>query len=213
MSLLEILLALGMMGIIMTTLYATYSNSLSIIKSTRDKALESRRRMILYKIIETDLQNIFYPRNKKTQNFKAQKRSKGNDNADGLSFISVSSGLSHVSKVGNLRGIEYFVKEGGADATGRSLLALYKREKIGVDETPEKGGHISLLEGGIISFTVECAGSLGKIEWNRGWDNNISGKYPVAVKITIQFPMQNQPDQSRELIILGQVKQQKINAF
>lgn len=208
-TLVEILLALAIISIVMTTLYATFSNSLAIIKSTKDRALESRRRMILYKIIESDIQNIFYTRDKKKHFFKAQKRDSGNRHTDRVSFISLSSGLSRFSKVGDLREIGYFVKETGESPFGEPLFHLYRREQIGVDELPDKGGHISLLAKGIQSFSVECASALGKIEWIRGWDNKRRNKYPIGLKISIRFPVPNNPEAYEDLIVIGQIRQQK----
>lgn len=209
-SLMEILLALAIISIIMTTLYSTFSNSLSIIKNSTEIALDSRRRMILYRIIESDIQNTFYPKEWKRHFFRAKKKFIGDSNKDELQFITLSTGLSRISKVGDLREIGYFVKESGQTQYGNPVFNLYRREQIGLDEFPEKGGWISQIAKGVLSLTIECTASLGKqLRWQRSWDYKRFQRYPRGVRITVRFQSKNDPDAYNDLIIIGEIRQQR----
>lgn len=208
-SLIEILLALSLLAIVMSTMYTTYSNSLSIIKTTKEKALESRRRMILFRIIESDIQNIFYTRDWNRHNFELKKNYRGNASVDSINFITISPGLSRVSKVGDLREIGYFLKETDTTRDGRPLFTVYRREQIGVDNLPKKGGHISSLAEGVLSLTIECTGALGKVSWEKAWNYKTRRKYPLGVRFTLRFQSKNDPEGYNDLIIIGQVRQQR----
>lgn len=210
LSLIEILLAMAIISVVMITFYNSYSGTLTVIKNSISVAKENRKQTILYKIIENDLQNAYYPIDPQLRYFKVNRRDLGEKGADSLNFISLYEDLSRVSKSPNLREIGYFVKESNETLQGVALLRLYRREQFGIDKEPEKGGQTSLLFEKISSFKIECNFSESKIEWTRDCDYKSQNRYPYAVRALLSFPyLKDGYIQEEEMEVPVSIKQDK----
>jgi prepilin-type N-terminal cleavage/methylation domain-containing protein len=208
-TLIEILLAIAIVGVVMTTLYMSFGGSLTIIRNSTERAEQIRRIIVLQRIIQNDIQNINYPSKKKLRYFKITRQYNGDDPADRIDFVALLSQLSFFSATSPLREISYFLRPGGTTAQGVQLYKLYRREQLGIDDHPERGGSVSLLAEGVQSIKVEAAQELGSDKWQRKWDYRNKNSYPKGVRITIVVQRDNLPQAFRQVVAIGRVMQDK----
>ncbi len=210
LTLVEILLALSILSLVMVIFYSSYSGIMTTIKASSARATASRKQTILYRMLEGDIQNVYYPLDPNQRNFHVEKKSRGNHAVDSLHFISLADDLSRVSKTGPLREVSYHVRENGRNMLGQPLFDLYRREQIGVDKDLEIGGVSSLLVKDIIAFKVECAFTKDKVEWIRECNFKDKATYPAGVRLTLVFPFEQDGQiRERSIFIIGNIMQDK----
>lgn len=208
-TLIEILMAIAIVGVVMTTLYMSFGGSLTIIRNSTERAEQIRRIIVLQRIIQNDIQNINYPSQKKLRNFKITRKYNGNDPADRLDFIALLSQLSFFSATSPLREISYFIRPSQTSAQGVQLYNLYRREQLGIDDHPNKGGSVSLLAKRVKSLKIEASQDVGNDKWQRKWDHRDKNSYPKGVRITITVQRENVPKAFRQVVAIGKIMQDK----
>ncbi len=209
-GLFEILMAMSIVSVVMVTIYVSFSNSLTIIQSSTARALSARKHSILYKIVERDLQNIFYTQDNKLRYLLITENNRNADSAsDRIDFISIFPQMSSFAPNSTLREISYFLKEKGIGEHGEVLYRLVRREQFGVDQEPAKGGTLSILADDVLSLKIEATMGVARDKWERKWDYRLKNTYPKAIRVQIKFLKKNLPPGHEQIEVLGLLRQDK----
>ena len=173
-TLIEILIAVAIVSLILTIIYASYASSIDTMNYTREKmeAL-SMTRLILSRMSD-ELTSSFFSKDSEDVMFSGQEGK--------IDFISSShERIFKDSKEYDLSEIGYFTE---APEEGESLC-LWRRE----DRTPDD----DVLEGGEKEKLMEgLEGTEFKYydgeEWRLEWDSEEESGLPQAVRVTLKFP-------------------------
>jgi general secretion pathway protein J len=185
-TLLEILIAIFILGLVLTTVYASYSSTLKV---TRDIEYENG----IYKIARISLDRMIKDLSSLQLSgdsfiLRAEKNIIGKHKFDSLVFWSAAHlafGENDIS--GNSATISYFVKE---DEGGDSF-SLWRADILGTKPSPEKNTDSGfVLCQNLESLNLKFYDASGKETDN--WDSSSlsseqKGKAPVAIKIELSL--------------------------
>jgi general secretion pathway protein J len=168
-TLLEVLLALGISAIIMTTLYSAFFLSRKAVDAVDDSLLRLQESRALLDIMKREMESALYERVKPYTLFKLEDRDFYGKQASRVSFTSFSPLIPGLAK------IDYSVEEGN----GR--LVLKKRIGSAFARTGEPKS-IELMED-LESFTVEAR--YGE-KWVKTWDSAESNSMPEEIRVSVR---------------------------
>lgn len=180
---------------------------MAVIKNSSQRAYWSRKMSILYKIIERDLQNIFYTQDEKMRYFVLSQDSISESDRSRIDFISSFPQMSSFAPNSAIRELSYFLREGKINALGVPTYQLLRREQLGVDKEPNKGGSLTVLADQVLSLKIDV--SMGLNRWNDKWNYSLQKVYPTAVRVQIKFSNKEIPPDFRDMTIIGILKQDK----
>jgi prepilin-type N-terminal cleavage/methylation domain-containing protein len=181
-TLLEILLAVFILGIVVSTIYAAYSGTFSIVdRTTKEAEVYAMARIALERIVE-DLESIYIPEAPRGNNYGITTGDQVGDEAfTNLEFTSRAHlTFSEELKEDTIARIVYYVQEGETDA----VFALCRSDQPNPDSALGSGvyppGPI-LCEGLTdIVFTYYDAAGAFYDHWN-------SSDVPVMVTVQLSF--------------------------
>lgn len=99
--------------------------------------------------------------------------------------------------------VAYFLKRPSYDTPYRGHT-LFRRESRRVDDRPDRGGSIWPVVDGVKSFKLEYwddAKEIGGDAWQRSWDSDDNQLLPARVRITLEL---ERPDTRRTIRFVGQ---------
>ena len=183
-TLIEVLLAMSITAILVTSVYFSFSNLLS--GRAKIKAVTERERGIYFtlELIRNDLKNAYLTVNKGApeETHKTIFKSEDDDPVSHLTFAAIN----HVKMAAGVKQcdqteIEYY----GENIDGENVLM--RRESLWVDQDPERGGNVYPVLKGFKSIKFEYWHTTTK-EWVDHWNSesldNVNS-LPPKVKITM----------------------------
>lgn len=172
-TLLEVLLALALLGILAAALYGTY---FSLIKG-RDAAndgMEARRELrSTLDLLRREINSAVYSRNSKLLHFVVEDRDVFGKPASTLAFTAIAPPQAGGQTVSDQLDLKYEILE-----QGEKLILARRAKDLYHTAEPSRYPQMESLEG----FLVECR--TGD-KWVRSWDSTLNLGLPKAVRITI----------------------------
>lgn len=196
-TLVEILIAIFIFALVISTIYASYTGTFRIVGDTESQSeIYHMARVTLERIIE-DLESIYASDNTNPDEtkediydynlFLGEDRDIEGRSADRLSFISMANvDLGGQGKHYGVARLSYYAEkdtEGDGLVLYRSEIPIFKRE---VDFAEEKKGLILCEKLVSINFIYYA----GTDEETQEWDSSsgpLKGKIPSRVSITLEF--------------------------
>ncbi len=194
-TLLEILIAVFIFGVVLSTIYSSYVGTFRIVNETEYQAdIYSMARIALERMHE-DLESVYVPQNPEPAesdednvggaDFVGDDTEIDGRDADSLRFLSRAHILfSEKDQPSGTAEIEYYVKQSEEE----SYFVLYRSDTPELEEPPSKGtGGLVLCEKLLsIDFTYYDADG----ETHDNWDSTaeaFKGKIPSMVSISLEF--------------------------
>ena len=184
-TLVEILIAVAIVSLLLTIIYASYASSIDTMNYTREKmeAL-SMTRLILSRMSD-ELTSSFFSKDSEDVMFSGEEGK--------IDFISSShERIFKDSKEYDLVEIGYFTEAAEEGASGtesllvrRESLSLWRREDRTPDDDVLEGGKNEKLMEGLEG--VEFKDYDGE-EWYLEWDSEEEEGLPQAVEVILKFP-------------------------
>ena len=201
-TLLEVLIAISILAIIISTIFVSYTGTFRLIDDIEDQAeIYGMARIALNRMIE-DLECSYLPKlededenegeegavPKERLGFVGKDEEIKERSADSLSFLSRADILLHEDeKRSTLSGISYEVRE-SQDQEG---LTLYRRHR---PELAEESAALPLCDGLYsVNFTYYDADGVEHRNWDSK-DDDFEGAAPALVFILIEFINKSNPE-------------------
>jgi general secretion pathway protein J len=194
-TLLEILIAMFIFGIVLSTIYSSYVGTSTIIDETEYQADIYRMARVALERMYEDLESIYVPQNPEPEesdddnmtgaDFVGDDREIDGRDADSLRFVSRAHIVfSEEDQPSGTAEIEYYVEQNEEE----SHFVLYRSDTPEMEEPPSKGtGGLVLCEKLLsIDFTYYDADG-GEYD---NWDSTseaFEGKIPTRVSISLEF--------------------------
>lgn len=198
-TLLEILIAVFLSGIILSTIFVSYTGTFRIIEDTGSQTdVYAMARTAMERILE-DLGSVYVPQGKSDDTtgigrvpFTGSEKEIGGNRFTSLRFISTA----HLDFEKNQTfpepaEIAYFVRE----AAGEKMLALYRSDTPMQQSSPEEGSGGLLLCDGLSNFkcTYYDAGGIEQESWG-ATDKSSKEIIPAMVSIYLEFKNNSNPE-------------------
>jgi general secretion pathway protein J len=188
MTLIEVMIALGILAIIGTmiwTAFAQTSRNRKVIESSLDRYHQVT---VAFDKMASDLSMAHLSRNVNQNEKKSLTTEPGflgrNEDPDRLDFTSFAHIRRYLNaKEGDRCEVGYRVEE---DRENRGTYNLMRREAVVVDEDPEKGGKTTVLVEDVVEFDLEYydpAMDKWEKEWNTTEATGQAGRLPLQVRI------------------------------
>jgi general secretion pathway protein J len=201
-TLLEILVAIFIFVIVLSTIYASYTGTLRIVDETESQAEIYQMARIAFERMSEDLESLYIRQDalaspvgpaevddaEAPSEFKGELNELEGRSADTLRFLSRAHLVFGEQDLpSETAEITYYVEE---DVEGESFI-LYRRDRLQVDEEPEEsGGGLPLCEG---LFSVSFRYYDDKGEENDSWDSGEKG-FPRIVSLSLEFVNPSDPE-------------------
>ena len=197
-TLIEILLAIFIFAVAVSTIYASYSGTFRVIGMTESRAEVYRKaRIALQRIIE-DLESAYYSgQGTAPEDFLGiDEKIKGRD-ADTLRFISTAHLVfSEKENDSGKAVIEYKVLENETEGG----LSLYRYDMVDFNEEPEEdvGGFVLCDDLSAVRFTYFDSSGQAYDEWDAA-NEDFAGKsprerIPKMVSVNLEFKNDSRPE-------------------
>ena len=187
-TLLEVMVALGIMGMVMAVLYGLLDATLK----SRDK-LEREARAVrvgpdILDLIEADLRRAWVMDIAEDRVFLGESKTIDGEPADALSFLTTVD--STITRLVDEREVPSDVCETGyrlrRNANLPDVRELWRRQSFHVDEKPLEDGVYELLHDRVIAFQVRYFDDVDKhAEERTEWDASVRHRLPALVQIDL----------------------------
>ena len=201
-TLLEILLAMFIFSIVLSTLYAAYTGTFRNVDETESQADIYRMARIALERIAEDLESAYIPpwavvtesegTTPQSPAFVGQTAQISDRRADTLMFISRAHLVFDEEEVDTtVARISYDVRQSAED---EQVFVLYRSDIPGFDEQPEeRGGGLILCDGlHAVGFTYYDAEGRVHDGWNSS-NEEFKDRLPVMVSIVLEFVDKRSP--------------------
>ena len=191
LTLLEMLIAISIIGIIMAVVYGAYMSNVDAIQMSRQEAEITQKARIVFDRMGKDLASAFIGTGmgeEQEENllvFIGQDIETDGDPTDRLDFTS----LSHMPMGGagpwtDLCEVSYFLE---ADPEGAGFV-LFRRDDAYLDGNPVEGGPFFEIADGIKSFDMTFQDQGGEVyeNWN-SLEGEQKGRLPSLISIRLVF--------------------------
>ncbi len=193
-TLLEILIAMFIFGVVLTTIFASYTGTFRIIDETESQAdIYAMARTVMIRMQE-DLESIHFKETRSSESegssldlstFQGEnKEIKGRD-ADTLRFLSRAHLIfDEEDENPGVAEISYYVSENDIEDS----LALYRSDRPELEEPHEEGTGGLILCDGLFSINIIYHDADGEMREN--WDSSedeFKHKLPAMVSILLEF--------------------------
>ncbi|KPK30985.1 MAG: hypothetical protein AMK69_01875 [Nitrospira bacterium SG8_3] len=202
-TLLEILLAMVIFAIVLSTLYTAYTGTFRNMDETESQADIYRMARIALERIAEDLESAYIPpwalspeaggENLQPAPFVGADAQISDRSADTLLFFSRAHLVFDEEEVDTTIGrISYDVRE---SEEGEDVFVLYRSDTPGFEEGPEQGkGGLILCDGlHAVNFTYYDDGGRGYDRWDSA-NEEFKDKLPVMVSIVLEFVNEGNPE-------------------
>lgn len=200
-TLMEILIAIFIFAIVLSTIYTSYTGTSRIVNETESRAdIYAMARIALERILE-DLESVYItprdPQSTKSDGERAQfvgeDKELKDGSADSLSFISMAHLVfSEQDQSFGPAEIGYYIEE---DEEGEGLV-LYRTDTLAFQEKPEEGGGRGLvLCDRLASVNFTYYDDKGEVYDN--WDSTSEAfkkTIPQMVSILLEFANESNPE-------------------
>ncbi len=199
-TLLEILLAVFILSIVVSTIYAAYSGTFSIVESTTKEAeVYAMARIAMERIVE-DMESIYVPVSATEKEngegyygFIATEGQVGYKTFDNLEFTSTAHlSFSEESKGDTITKIQYYVKEGDSN----EVFDLCRSDQ----PDPDTGLESETISGPVlceglsdVEFTYYDAKGTSHDRWDSG-SEEFGSKVPAMVTVSLSFLNLSDPE-------------------
>ena len=195
-TLVEITVTLGLVGIIMATIYVVLFGTLNEKRNVELKVLGSRIGPLLLDQIERDMRQLYCYNLADGAIFIGKDNRVSGYDADRISLVAQVPSTS--AMVENERWIYSAVNEVGYTLTQNpenpDFLILWRREDFHVDEEPLKGGKGTPLYRRVTGFNATYYDQLGEdAEDEEEWDSDKLNRLPAAVELVLTLEVEPRP--------------------
>jgi general secretion pathway protein J len=175
-TLLEILVALALLAIVLTTVYSTFFLSQKAIQGVDESLLKLQECRMTIDTIGREMDSVVYTPLNKSSIFKIEDRDFFGKPASSVSFTSFSPLIPGLSL------ISYYAEEKDG------VLTVYKK----IRNASEKGGDPEAVEvvEGAEAFAVEV---MYQDKWVKTWDASETRRIPERIRVTIKIMMKDRP--------------------
>jgi prepilin-type N-terminal cleavage/methylation domain-containing protein len=159
LTLLELLVATALLAVFFASVYSLVSSTISIRDAIEDEATPYAVGPAVMHLVTDDLRGLVVEPYKDNDVLKAEVERVGGDECTKMDFVTTTPSRRRV-KVQNewvkarINEVGYRVRKSETDEE-RRLLALYRREDVGVDEDPREGGKYYKLADRVKQFKVD----------------------------------------------------------
>ncbi len=202
-TLLEILLAMFIFTIVLSTLYTAYTGTFRNVDETEYQADIYRMARIALERITEDLESAYIPpwavspepggENLQPPPFVGEDVQISDRNADTLLFFSRAHLVFDEEELDTTTArISYDVRE---SEEGEEVFALYRSDTPSLEEAPEKGAGGLILCDGLhaVNFTYYDDEGRGYDRWDSA-NEEFKDKLPVMVSIVLEFVDKRNPE-------------------
>ena len=172
-TLIEILIALALLGILATALYGTY---FSLIRGRESaiEGMESRRELrVTLDLLRRELNSALYNRNNKKLHFSVEDRDIFGKPASRLTFTALSPPQAGGMAISDQEDLVYEILE-------REKSMILSRQVKDIYHSGEPGRYPQMEN--IDGFLVECQSGD---KWVKSWDTALNAGLPKAIRVTI----------------------------
>jgi general secretion pathway protein J len=203
-TLVEILIAIVIFAVVLTTIYASYTGSFRVIDETESQAEIYRMARVAMDRILEDLESVYIGKDGESTNqegntgrniqFMGEERVINGMRADTLSFVSRSHiNLSGQDQDYGTTRVSYIVKE----SDGGDDLVLYRNDRptFEEDNPVEEAANGLVLCEGLVSVAFGYQGENDT--FSPGWDSDLDAmkdKVPKSVSISLEFKNVSDPE-------------------
>jgi general secretion pathway protein J len=201
-TLLEILIAMFILAVVLSTIFSSYTGTLRIVDDTESEAeIYAMARVALERMLE-DFESVYFSKSKKTAEseedalqparFVGEDKENEGSGADTLRFLSKAHLI--LEEGGNDSGVAEIVYSVGESEEGGNLV-LYRSDRPEVERASEQGTEGAILCEGLFSVDFTYTDAEGEVHEN--WDSReekFKDRLPAMVSITLQFVNRSQPD-------------------
>ncbi|MCA9580239.1 MAG: prepilin-type N-terminal cleavage/methylation domain-containing protein [Myxococcales bacterium] len=193
MTLIEVMVAMAIVAIVATLLWAGFSQTLHNKKRVEEVADRFHAIRMALDRIQRELSMSFVSAhvnaNSQLATVKTAFVGKDHSGSDRIDFTSFGHRrLFRNARESDQNEISYFL---APDPENRSKKVLARREQNRIDDDPRKGGKVQVLLSDVLAFNLEYLDPQSH-EWLREWDTTqITGqpnRLPSQVKITVTIP-------------------------
>lgn len=196
-TLIEVVLTLGLIGLVMTAIYQILYRTLESKRRVELRVLSSRVGPLLLDQIERDLRQLFLFNQDSEHVFSGVDEKISGMDADKLSLVAQTPSTSALvddtkSVFANVNEIGYTLT---ANPDNPDFLVLWRREDFFVDQEPLKGGRGTSLYQRITGFDVKYYDVLGKdAKEQDSWNGEKEkGRLPAALLLTLRLEIEARP--------------------
>ncbi|MBI4649976.1 prepilin-type N-terminal cleavage/methylation domain-containing protein [Candidatus Desantisbacteria bacterium] len=179
-TLIEILVASSIVGIVVFIIYFTFSNTSKAIEKSKSRIDSSQESRVILNKMEKEISSAFFSQQNILIRFKGDDGKNDNNDSDQLNFISTLNPYKSDVNESDLMEIGYYIKYGENTSSGN----LIRRYSGTVDDNIENGGYEQILGQNIKGLNFRY---YDKEEWIDSWDTNSKGILPKMVEIAITF--------------------------
>jgi general secretion pathway protein J len=188
-TLLEILIAVVLMGILTATVYASYFTVLRA-RERASEGMEARRELgSTLDLIRREFSAAVYHPNDKHLRFIVEDRDHFGKPASTLEMTTLTPPASGVRKESGIIAVQYRM----VDKDQQQILTRREQdiffESVPVKDAVDVKGYYPQMER-ISSFLVECYDGS---KWVRSWDTTLISKLPQILRITVQVEENGKP--------------------
>ncbi|HEV8322259.1 MAG TPA: type II secretion system protein GspJ [Myxococcota bacterium] len=193
-TLIEVLVAVGIMALMTAVTWASMSNSFHV-KDSVEKSMDrvAMARLAIERLSHEVASAWIVPVATAIENrtFVTEFRIRSDAGGSRLDFVSFShTRLVKDANESDQNELSYWVAD---DPEARGTLALWRREAAHIDDRPETGGKASVVVSDVVRFTAEALDPLASDEgdWLEEWDTTEAtghpDRLPRAVRLTLVF--------------------------
>jgi general secretion pathway protein J len=206
-TLLEILIAMFIFAVVLSTIYTSYTGTFRIVNETESQAdIYGMARIALERMLE-DLESAYIPEKVETSESDEDSTFVGEDteikgrNVDSLRFISRAHLVfSEQEQASGTVEIAYYVQE---DDEGESFV-LYRRDRPAFQEKPEEGTGGLVLCDSLVSVSFTYYDDEGEVHEN--WDSTSDEfKDKIPKMVSIKLELENSADRERPFSFMTSV--------
>jgi general secretion pathway protein J len=198
-TLLEILIAIFIFGVVLSTIYSSFLGTSRVVNETENQAETYRMARITLDRMHDDLESVYVPQNpepaESDENNVTVGEFVGDDTeidgraADSLRFLSRAHIVfSEEDQPSGTAVIEYYVKESEEEEGEESHFVLFRSDTPELEEAPSKGTGGLVLCDKLVSIDFTYYDAVGD-EYD-SWDTTaeaFEGKIPSMVSITLEL--------------------------
>lgn len=179
-TLIEILVASSMVGIVVFIIYFTFANTSKSIENSRLRIDSSQESRVILNKMQKEISSAFFSSQNVLIRFKGDDGKLNSIDNDQLNFVSTLNPFKSKSNESDLMEIGYYIKYGENTNSGN----LIRRYCGMVDDNIETGGYEQILGQNLRGMNFRYYEGT---EWVDSWDTNSKGILPKLVEITITF--------------------------
>lgn len=207
-SLIEVMVAMFITSIIVSSVYFSFSNLMSGRERLKNRTEYLRRVYFSLDVMKRDIENAYLTNNKGTPEQTHITIFKGEED-NPVSHLTFST-VNHMRMRANTKEcdqseVEYFTGQ----VDGKNTLM--RRESFWVDEFPEKGGNVYPVLSDFISIKFEYWDATN-LEWKSEWNSESldqADSLPPKVKITMEIAQESEERKEFKIETIVTIKMTK----